>query len=50
MTTTMNQGRDAAALVGRILLALIFVDSGFGKIGGFAEIAGYIASKGLPMP
>jgi len=50
MTTTMNQGRDAAALVGRVLLALIFVISGFGKIGGFAGVAGYIASKGLPMP
>jgi len=50
MTTTMNQGRDAVALAGRILLALIFVVSGFGKIGGFAGAVGYIASKGLPMP
>src|SRR5438445_3157289 len=50
MITKMNPGRDAAALVGRILLALIFVVSGFGKIGGFAGTAGYIASKGLPIP
>jgi putative oxidoreductase len=37
-------------LLGRILLGLIFVISGFGKITGFAGAAGYIASKGLPVP
>lgn len=36
-------------LTGRILLALIFLLSGFGKIGSFAGTAGYMASKGLPM-
>lgn len=41
---------NAAALVGRILVALIFVISGAMKIGGFAGVAGYIGSKGLPMP
>src|SRR5579884_2301983 len=41
---------NAAALVGRILIALIFVVSGAGKIGGFAQVAGYIGSKGLPIP
>jgi putative oxidoreductase len=41
---------NIAALVGRILLAAIFVISGFGKITGFEGTAGYIASKGLPMP
>src|SRR3954468_23608013 len=41
---------NAAALIGRILIALIFVISGFNKIGGFAGVAGYIGSKGLPMP
>jgi len=40
----------AAALVGRILLAWIFIHSGFGKIGGFDGTVAYIASKGLPMP
>lgn len=35
-------------LVGRILLALIFIISGFNKIPGFAGTAGYMASKGLP--
>lgn len=41
---------DAAALVGRILLALIFITSGWGKIGGFEGTVAYIASKGLPLP
>jgi len=37
-------------LVGRTLIALIFVVSGFGKINDFAGTAGYIASAGLPLP
>lgn len=41
---------NLAALVGRILLALMFVLAGFNKIGGFEGTVGYIASKGLPMP
>lgn len=36
-------------LVGRILIALIFLLSGFGKIAGYAGTAGYMASKGVPM-
>lgn len=35
-------------LIGRVLLALIFVISGFKKIGGFEQPAGYMASKGPP--
>ena len=46
MTT---QTQNVAALLGRVLLALIFITSGFGKIGGFAGTVGYIASKGLPL-
>ena len=41
---------NLATLVGRILMAAIFVSSGIQKIGGFAGTAGYIASKGLPLP
>jgi len=36
-------------LTGRILLALIFVISGYNKIVGFEGTVGYIASKGLPL-
>ena len=42
--------QHAAALAERILLALIFIVSGWGKITGFAATAGYIASKGMPWP
>jgi putative oxidoreductase len=40
---------NAAALVGRVLLAVIFIKAGWGKIGGWEGTAGYMASKGLPM-
>lgn len=36
-------------LIGRLLIAVIFVLSGFNKIGGFEGTVGYIASKGLPL-
>lgn len=45
-----TSAQNGAALAGRVLLALIFVISGFGKITGFAGTAGYMASKGMPMP
>jgi putative oxidoreductase len=35
-------------LAGRILIALIFLISGFSKIGNFSGTAGYMASKGMP--
>jgi putative oxidoreductase len=37
-------------LIGRLLLASLFLPAGIGKIMGFAGTVGYIASKGLPMP
>jgi putative oxidoreductase len=37
-------------IAGRILLALIFVTSGFSKLTGIQAATGYIASVGLPMP
>ena len=40
--------RSPLALVGRFLLALMFVLAGFSKIAGFAGTVGYIESKGLP--
>ena len=48
-TSSTTVQYDWAALVGRILLATMFVTSGFDKVGGFEGTAGYIASKGLPM-
>lgn len=45
----MNAMNPTGLLVGRILLALIFILSGYGKIAGFEGTAGYMASKGLPL-
>lgn len=42
--------RDPAALLGRILIAYLFVPAGWGKLTGFAGTAGYIASMNVPMP
>jgi putative oxidoreductase len=41
--------QNTAALVGRVLLALIFIQAGFGKITGYDGTAAYMAGKGLPM-
>lgn len=46
----MNALNRFGPLIGRILIALIFVWSGFGKISGFEGTVAYIASKGLPLP
>jgi putative oxidoreductase len=36
-------------LAGRILLAQIFIVSGWGKVTGFAGTAAYMAGKGIPL-
>ena len=41
--------QNPIALVGRILLGVFFVMSGFEKITGFSGTVGYIAAAGLPM-
>jgi putative oxidoreductase len=41
---------SAGALAARLALAALFVPSGFAKIAGFTGLAGYIASKGVPLP
>src|ERR1700691_4066209 len=43
----MNSG--VRCLVGRVLISLIFVLSGFMKIMGFGMMAGVLHSKGFPM-
>jgi putative oxidoreductase len=45
----LNNLQNPLALLGRILLAILFVTSGFGKITGFEGTVGYIASHGLPL-
>ena len=46
MLTTLQ---NPLTLIGRLLLALLFLPAGISKIGGFAGTVGYIGSKGLPM-
>lgn len=48
--TNMTSINPVGLLVGRILLAAIFIVSGWGKATGFAATAAMIGSKGLPMP
>ncbi|MDE1554543.1 MULTISPECIES: DoxX family protein [Comamonas] len=45
-----NSLQDTLALMGRILLAWLFVPAGFGKIAGFSGAVGYATSVGLPLP
>jgi putative oxidoreductase len=44
----MNKLHDYGELAGRILIAAIFVLSGFSKIGGYAGTQGYMESMGVP--
>jgi len=48
--SSSTPAQDAVALLGRILLAALFVPAGFGKISGFEGTVGYIGSVGLPLP
>lgn len=44
----MNKTSPAVELVGRILLALMFLLAGISKITGYAGTAAYMASAGVP--
>jgi putative oxidoreductase len=47
---TTTSSRDVVALLGRVLIAVLFIPAGFGKLMGFAGTVGYIGSSGLPLP
>ncbi|WP_268810532.1 DoxX family protein [Variovorax sp. Root434] len=49
-TTTTNSAQDTLALIGRILIAYLFIPAGIGKLMGFGGTVGYITSAGLPLP
>jgi putative oxidoreductase len=42
--------QNLLTLIGRALIALLFIPAGIAKIAGFAGTVGYIASKGIPLP
>ena len=44
----MDKMKDVALLAGRVLLALMFVMAGWGKIGGYAGTQGYMEAMGVP--
>jgi putative oxidoreductase len=46
----MSENLRFAPLIGRILIALIFLTSGFEKLQLFQESVAYAASKHLPLP
>lgn len=48
MNALCEMGKQYGPLVGRILLALIFLISGYDKIGGFSNVAAAMAGKGIP--
>jgi putative oxidoreductase len=50
MNTLCDAVKTYGPLGGRILLAVLFLASGYGKVTGFEGTVGYIASKGLPLP
>ena len=39
---------NASTLVGRVLIAVMFILSGYGKIGGYEGTQGYMESLGVP--
>ena len=46
----MNSTSDITTLAGRILIAVIFLISGFFKVGGYAQIVAYATAVHLPAP
>lgn len=46
----LNAFQNPLSLIGRLLLALLFIPAGLSKISGFEGTVGYIASVGLPLP
>jgi putative oxidoreductase len=48
--TPSTSTQNTVTMVGRALLAWLFIPAGFAKIAGFTGVVGYIASKGVPFP
>ena len=46
----MNSTNDITSLAGRILMSVIFLISGFFKVGGYTQMVGYATAVHLPMP
>lgn len=46
----LNSLKNPLDLLGRVLIALLFLPAGIGKISGFAGTVAYATSAGMPMP
>jgi putative oxidoreductase len=46
----LTRSEDAALLFGRVLIAALFLPSGYGKLLAFSSFAASLASKGVPYP
>lgn len=47
---TAGAAEDTLVLIGRVMIASLFVPEGFGKLTGFADVVAYISAVGLPLP
>ncbi|CAJ0849462.1 DoxX family protein [Ralstonia flatus] len=50
MDAFIQRWRDELILLARILMMVLFVMSGWGKLTGFQGTVGYMASTGAPLP
>lgn len=48
MNAFFDRLKDPLVLLGRLLIAAIFVSAGYSKIGGYAATQGYMESMGVP--
>lgn len=48
MNSFFDRFRDPLVLLGRLLIATIFVGAGYSKIGGYEATQGYMAAMGVP--
>ena len=46
----LTRSEDAALLIGRVLIAALFLPSGYSKLMAFSSFATSLASKGIPFP
>lgn len=50
MNAAIERWRDELILLGRVLMMLLFLISGWGKLTGFSATVGYMGTVSAPMP
>lgn len=50
MNAAIERWRDELILLGRVLMMILFLISGWGKLTGFQATVGYMGTVGAPMP